>query len=75
MVDDIMRDHPEAFRRRFVTALAALDENGWMALEKFIDTFIDQNGIDTRKRLHDDLDRQLDEEEGPADGSGASQVG
>lgn len=75
MVDDIMRDHPEAFRRRFVTALAALDENGWIALEKFIDTFIDQNGIDTRKRLHDDLDRQLNEEEGPADESGASQVG
>ena len=75
MVDDIMRDRPEAFRRRFVTSLAALDENGWIALEKFIDSFIDLNGIDTRKRLHDDLDRQLDEEEGPADGSGASQVG
>lgn len=74
MVDDIMRDHPEAFRRRFVTSLAALDENGWLALEKFIDSFIDLNGIDTRKRLHDDLDRQLDEEEAQADGSGASQA-
>lgn len=74
MVDDIMRDHPEAFRRRFVTSLAALDENGWLALEKFIDSFIDLNGIDTRKKLHDDLDRQLDEEEAPADGSGASQA-
>lgn len=75
MVDDIMRDHPEAFRRRFVTALAALDESGWIALENFIDSISDQNEIDTRKRLHDDLDRQLNEEEGPADGSGASQVG
>lgn len=75
MVDDIMRDHPEAFRRRFVTSLAGLDENGWIALEKFIDGFINLHGIDTRKKLHDDLDRQLDEEEGPADESGASQVG
>lgn len=75
MVDDIMRDHPEAFRRCFVTALAALDESGWIALENFIDSISDQNEIDTRKRLHDDLDRQLNEEEGPADGSGASQVG
>lgn len=75
MVDDIMRDHPEAFRRRFVTALAALDESGWIALENFIDSISDQNEIDTRKKLHDDLDRQLEEEEGPADGSGASQVG
>ena len=39
MVDDIMRDHPEAFRRRFVTSLAALDENGWLALEQFIVQF------------------------------------
>ena len=75
MVDDIMRDHPEAFRRRFVTALAGLDDHGWIALEKFIDSITDQEDNDTRKKLHDDLDRQLDEEEGPADTSGASQVG
>lgn len=75
MVDDIMYDRPESFRRRFVASLAALDESGWDALEKFIDSITDQKEIDTRKRLHDDLDRQLNEEEGPADGSGASQVG
>jgi len=75
MVDDIMRDHPEAFRRRFVTALAGLDEKGWIALENFIDSITDQKDIDQRKKLHDDLDRQLDEEEVPADTSGASQVG
>ena len=72
MVDDIMRDHPEAFRRRFVTALAGLDEKGWIALENFIDSITDQKEIDTRKRLHDDLDRQLNEEEYPAEGSEAS---
>lgn len=75
MVDDIMYDRPESFRRRFVASLAALDANGWDALEKFIDSITDQKEIDTRKRLHDDLDRQLNEEEGPAEGSGASQVG
>lgn len=74
MVDDIMRDHPESFRRRFVTALAALDANGWLALENFIDSITDQKDIDQRKKLHDDLDRQLDDEEGPAEGSEASQA-
>lgn len=75
MVDDIMRDHPEAFRRRFVTALAGLDDHGWIALEKFIDSITDQEEEDTRKKLHDDLDRQLAEEEAQADESAASQVG
>ena len=74
MVDDIMRDHPEAFRRRFVTALAGLDDHGWIALEKFIDSITDQEEEDTRKKLHDDLDRQLAEEEAQADESAASQA-
>ena len=74
MVDDIMRDHPEAFRRRFVTALAGLDDKGWIALENFIDSITDQEDIDQRKKLHDDLDRQLSEEEAHADESGASQA-
>ncbi len=74
MVDDIMRDHPEAFRRRFVTALAGLDDKGWIALENFIDSLTDQEEIDTTKKLHEDLDRQLAEEEAQADGSGASQA-
>ena len=72
MVDDIMYDRPESFRRRFVASLAALDESGWDALEKFIDSITDQKEIDTRKRLHDDLDRQLNEEEDPTAGSEAS---
>lgn len=75
MVDDIMRDHPEAFRRRFVTALAGLDQKGWVALENFIDSITDQEEIDQRKKLHDDLDRQLAEEEAQAGESAASQVG
>ena len=74
MVDDIMRDHPEAFRRRFVTALAGLDDRGWIALEKFIDSITDQEEEDTRKKLHDDLDRQLNDEDGPMEESAASQA-
>ena len=74
MVDDIMRDHPEAFRRRFVTALAGLDQKGWIALENFIDSIADQEDIDSTKKLHEDLDRQLAEEESLTDGSGASQA-
>lgn len=74
MVDDIMRDHPEAFRRRFVTALAGLDDHGWIALEKFIDSITDQEEEDTRKKLHDDLDRQLNDEDGPMEESAASQA-
>lgn len=75
MVDDIMRDHPEAFRRRFVTALAGLDEKGWIALENFIDSIAEQEDTDARKKLHDDLDRQLNDEDGPMEESAASQVG
>lgn len=76
MVDDIMRDHTESFRRRFVTALAALDSRGWDALEKFIDSISDQGDQKTeRERLHEDLDRQLSEEECPADESEASHAG
>ena len=38
MVDEIMVEKPEDFRRRFVRALAALDADGWVALERFIDS-------------------------------------
>ena len=38
MVDEIMVEKPEDFRRRFVRALAALDADGWAALERFIDS-------------------------------------
>lgn len=38
MVNEIMVEKPEDFRRRFVRALAALDADGWAALERFIDS-------------------------------------
>lgn len=43
MVDEIMSSKPEDFRRRFVRALAALDADGWAALEKFIDSIAEVN--------------------------------
>lgn len=42
MVDKVMSDKPETFRRRFVAALSALDEDGWIALEKFVDSIYEE---------------------------------
>ena len=38
MVDEIMASKPDDFRRRFVRALAALDADGWAALERGLST-------------------------------------
>ena len=43
MVDEIMASKPDDFRRRFVRALAALDTDGWAALERFIDQIVEVN--------------------------------
>lgn len=37
MVNEIMAEKPEDFRRRFIHALTALDVEGWKAVEEFID--------------------------------------
>lgn len=37
MVNEIMAEKPEDFRRRFIHALTALDVEGWKAVEAFID--------------------------------------
>lgn len=37
MVNEIMAQKPEDFRRRFIKALTVLDMDGWRAIEKFID--------------------------------------
>ena len=46
MVDEIMVEKPEDFRRRFVRALAALDADGWAALERFIDSISEMSKKD-----------------------------
>lgn len=39
---DILKDEEPNFRRRFISALARLDDAGWDALGKFISDFNDQ---------------------------------
>lgn len=37
-VGDILRDEDESFKKRLVSGLAALDENGWKVLEDFLNS-------------------------------------
>lgn len=86
MVNEIMRDKPESFKRRYISALAALDESGWTALEKFVDSIIEvnkekpqpvaaQNDIDSLPPDEQELLRQYREKKNQAEGSSASSAG
>lgn len=86
MVNEIMLDKPESFKRRYISALAVLDESGWAALEKFVDSIIE---VDKDKpqpaAAHDDIGtlppdeqellRQYREKKNQAEGSSASSAG
>lgn len=37
-VGEILKDEDDSFKRRLVSGLAALDDNGWDVLEKFLDS-------------------------------------
>lgn len=37
-IGDILKDEEESFKRRLISGLAALDQNGWDVLEKFLDS-------------------------------------
>lgn len=75
-VDDILTNEPEGRRARLIDALASLDMDGWDALYEIALRFVEeqnrQKEEDERERIHKDLDRQLDEEKGAAEGSSAS---
>lgn len=86
MVNEIMLDKPESFKRRYISALAALDESGWTALEKFVDSIIEvnnekpqpiaaQNDIDSLPPDEQELLRQYREKKNQAEGSSASSAG
>lgn len=86
MVNEIMRDKPESFKRRYISALAALDESGWTALEKFVDSIIEvnkekpqpvvaQNDINSLPPDEQELLRQYREKKNQAEGSSASSAG
>lgn len=37
-VGEILKDEDDSFKRRLISGLAALDDNGWEVLEKFLDS-------------------------------------
>lgn len=37
-IGDILKDEEESFKKRLISGLAALDQNGWDVLEKFLDS-------------------------------------
>lgn len=86
MVNEIMTSKPEDFRRRFVRALAALDMDGWAALEKFIDSIVEvknetppavapPTGSDALTPDEQELLRQYREKKNPEGRSSVSNAG
>lgn len=86
MVNEIMLDKPESFKRRYISALAALDESGWAALEKFVDSIIEvnnekpqpvaaQNDLNSLPPDEQELLRQYREKKNQAEGSSVSSAG
>lgn len=75
-VEDILANEPEGRKARLVDALASLDEEGWDKLYEIALRFVaEQNEKNERDQLHEELDRQLDEEKGAGEGSSASIAG
>lgn len=75
-VEDILTNEPEGRKARLVDALASLDEEGWDKLYEIALRFVaEQNEKNERDQLHEELDRQLDEEKGAEEGSSASIAG
>ncbi len=37
-IGNLLKDEEESFKRRLISGLAALDQNGWDVLEKFLDS-------------------------------------
>lgn len=75
-VEDILTNEPEGRKARLVDALASLDEEGWDKLYEIALHFVEeQNEKNERDQLHEELDRQLDEEKGAEGESSASIAG
>jgi len=75
-VEDILTNEPEGRKARLVDALASLDEEGWDKLYEIALRFVaEQNEKNERDQLHEELDRQLDEEKGAEGGFSASIAG
>lgn len=44
-IGDLFKNEPDSFKLRLISGLAALDDNGWDVLEKFLDS-IQKKGTD-----------------------------
>lgn len=42
-IGDLLKDESDTFRRRLISALAALDDNGWLQMEKLVDSIVAEN--------------------------------
>lgn len=75
-VRDILTNEPEGRKARLVDALASLDEEGWDKLYEIALHFVEEQNLQNeRDQLHEELDRQLDEEKEAGEGSSASIAG
>ena len=43
-VGDLLHGEEDSFKRRLISGLAALDENGWKVLEDFLDSIQKKRG-------------------------------
>ena len=42
-IGDLLKDESDTFRRRLISALAALDDDGWLQMEKLVDSIVAEN--------------------------------
>lgn len=56
LVDQVMADRPESFRRRLVAALSRIDDAGWDALEAFALSILNGKATEDRAAPPDDID-------------------
>lgn len=43
-IGDMLKDEEDSFKRRLISALCDLDDEGWKVLERFIDSFHQKKG-------------------------------
>lgn len=90
-IDDVLKNEPDGVKARLIAALSRLDNSDWERIALVAQSIVgDAPAADPlrfgsvsddsaaklqRERLHEELDRQLDEEEGAVAGSEASIAG
>lgn len=63
-INSVLTDEPDSFRRRLIAVLSRLSTDDWELLERMArEMAAEHDKEDERKKLHEELDRQLDLEE------------